>query len=153
MKRLFQSLGLFCVLVLTSLLPALAADSVNISGDSFIIAEENKTATFAGNVVIKQAGLTVWADTVVISYGAGGASDIQSLTAKGHVKIKTAEQTVTGDHGVYDPKARVMRVTGNVVTISASGTVTGPELLVNFATNTTEFVKREGGRVTGVFNQ
>lgn len=153
MTRLMQIYRLVLLIILALTSPALAQDKVNIEGDSFVIAEAKNTATFSGNVIITQAGLTVWADTVIITYGAGGASDIKSLAAQGHVRIKTKDQTVTGERGTYDPQTRVMRVSGNVVTTSASGTVSGPELLVNFATNTTEFVRTEGGRVTGVFNQ
>ena len=151
-----QFMAFICVFVSVGFLngaPGLAQGQVEIVGDSFVISETKNTATFTGNVVIKQSGLTVWADKVVILYGAGGASDIETLKAIGHVRIETETQMVTGDTGEYDPQARVMRVVGNVVTTNESGTVKGPELLVNFATNTTEFVQQNGNRVTGVFNQ
>lgn len=153
MKKLLNIVLLVCLLgISASLAQEIGEGQVEITGDTFVVAETQSTATFTGNVIIKQPGLTVWANKVVIAYGAGGASDIKTLSAFGNLRIKTPDQTVTGNNGVYDPKARVMRVTGDVVTTSSSGTVTGPELLVNFATNTTEFVRREGGRVTGVFN-
>lgn len=132
--------------------PTLAAGQVEITADRFVVQEASSLATFSGNVVIHQDSLTVNADRVVVHYGAGGASDIESLEAIGKVIITTPEQTVTGERGIYNPSNRVMRVIGNVVATSPTGRVTGPELLVNFATNVTEFVNSSGKRVTGVFN-
>jgi lipopolysaccharide export system protein LptA len=127
------------------------AEEVKITADSFTIAENRQQAEFKGNVVLVQPKLRVTSDQMIIYYGKG-AGDIKQVDANGRVHLVTPDQDVTGDKGVYDPKSRTMRVTGNVVVINEQGRVTGPELLVNLATNTTEFITRGGGRVTGVFN-
>ncbi len=138
-------------LALTAL-PAQAAEKVHVTADRFVVEEGASLATFSGNVVVVQGTTTIDADRVEVHYGAGGASDIESLVAAGNLVIVTPDQHVTGERGVYDPKARVMLVTGNVVATSASGRVTGDQLRVDFNANTTEFVQQQGGRVTGVFN-
>lgn len=125
---------------------------VKVTADRFEIAEGQSLATFSGNVVVVQGTLTVRAKKLIVHYGAKGANDIKTLEALGNVHITTPEQDVTGDKGVYDPKTQIMRVSGNVRAVSATGTVTAPELEVNFATNTTQFTTKSGGRVTGVFN-
>lgn len=125
---------------------------VKVTADRFEIAEGENLATFSGNVVVVQGTLTVTANKLIVHYGDKGATDIKTLEAIGNVKIVTPEQEVTGDRGDYDPKSRVMKVRGNVRAKSATGTVTAPELLVNFATNTTQFTNTTGDRVTGVFN-
>lgn len=143
-----------CLVMMGPLVPAQASEAgpVKVTADEFVISEGDNLATFTGNVVVVQGTLTVRAQKLIVHYGANGASDIKTLEALGKVHIKTPEQDVTGDKGVYDPKTRVMKVTGNVRATSATGTVTAPELLVNFATNTTQFTNGTGERVTGVFN-
>ncbi len=146
-------LGMVIALGLTlAALPALAEDKVRVTADRFVVEEGASLATFSGNVVVVQGTTTIDANTVEVHYGAGGASDIESLIAAGNLVIVTPEQRVTGRRGVYDPKKKVMLVTGDVVATSASGRVTGEQLRVDFNANTTEFVQKDGGRVTGVFN-
>lgn len=145
---MIRALVLFIALAFT--LPALA-DQVTITADKFTIAEDRKQAVFDGNVILVQPNLRVTASQMIVHYGEG-AGDIRLVDAVGGVRLITPDQDVTGSAGVYDPKSRTMRVTGDVVVVNDQGRVTGPELLVNLETNTTEFVTREGGRVTGVFN-
>ena len=83
-------LAALVILFATALaLPASAAEPVNVSADDFTIDQNNNNATFSGNVVITRTGLQLWADKVVVVYGSGGQSDIDSLTATGNVRIKT----------------------------------------------------------------
>ena len=76
---------------------------------------------------------------------------MQSLTATGNVRIKTADQDATGGQAVFDPDSQILRLTQNVTVKNAQGTVNGPELIINLATDTSTFRGSEGGRVTGVF--
>ena len=152
MMRLVHMVAL--TVLMATAAPALAQtqEKVQVTADRFVVAEDSNLATFSGNVVVVQGTTTINADTVEVHYGAGGASDIDSMTAEGHLVIVTPTHRVTGQRGVYDPETRIMRVFGNVVAESASGRVTGAELTVNFRTNVTEFDNAGGGRVTGVFN-
>lgn len=144
------------LVVLTGLLalatlPAAAQNPVEITADNFTINEETQEAVFTGNVVVVHPTVTVWAPTVVVIYGEGGTSDIESFEATGDVRLKTSEQDATGERAVFDPKARTLHLTGNVVVTNATGTVKGPELLVDLETNVSTFTGSQGGRVTGVF--
>ncbi|MGV3491920.1 MAG: lipopolysaccharide transport periplasmic protein LptA [Devosia sp.] len=144
--------ALLLAVLLTLSTPAFAVDPVEVTADSFEIDDMTKNAVFTGSVVISRgSSLTVWADKVVVVYGSGGQSDMQSLTATGNVRIKTAQQNATGGQAVYDPGAQILRLTQNVTVTNAQGTVSGPELVLNLANNTTTFSGSEGGRVTGVF--
>ena len=69
--------------------PAVAADPVNVTADTLTVDDKTKNAVFSGNVVITRADMTMWADKVVVVYGAGGEGDIESLTATGKVRLKT----------------------------------------------------------------
>jgi lipopolysaccharide export system protein LptA len=131
-------------------LPALAADPVKITADKFVVDETTNVATFTGNVVVVRKTLTVWAPKVVVDYGEGGPSDINSFIASGGVRIKTSEQDVTGDRAIYDPNTEKLRVTGNVMVVNSSSTVGSGDMIVDLNTDTTTFTGG-GGRVTGVF--
>ena len=121
---------------------------VNITADHFVMDEVAKVATFTGQVVVIRADLTLWAPKVVVDYGEGGPSSIKSFVASGGVRIKTGEQDATGDQAIYDPVAETLRIIGNVMTVNASSTVGGADLIVDLKTNTSVF---SGGRVTGIF--
>lgn len=147
MRRL---LGVLVVASLLAVAPVAAqeADPVTITADKFVLDEVAQVATFTGQVVVIRKDLTVWAPTVVVDYGAGGPSNIKSFVASGGVRIKTGEQEATGDRAIYDPGAETLRITGNVMTVNASATVGGPDLIIDLRTNTSVF---SGGRVTGIF--
>lgn len=146
MLRLFAFLAL--ALVAT---PAFAQQKVNITADKFNLDEQTNTAVFTGNVVVVHPTVTVWAPKVVATYGAGGTTDIKTFEATGDVRLKTDEQTATGQRAVFTPGDQLMRLTGNVVVVNASGTVNADELVVNLATNVSTFTSTNG-RVTGVFS-
>ncbi|MBL8595008.1 MAG: lipopolysaccharide transport periplasmic protein LptA [Devosia sp.] len=152
--KLFAPLqmGLMMLVLMTlAALPVVAAEPVNVSADDFTIDQNNNNATFSGNVVITRTGLSLWADKVVVLYGSGGQSDIDSLTATGNVRIKTDSQDATGAKATFDPDTLILKLSGNVTVVNAQGRLNGPELTINLATNSSVFKGSEGGRVTGVF--
>jgi len=132
---------------------ALAQDAaVEITADKFVVNDGSNQATFSGSVVVKQPDLTVWADKVVVHYGAGGPSDLKEFEAIGNVRIEQPEQTANSDWGTYDPATEILRLRGHVIVTNDSGTVTGPELIIDIANGTSQFSSQSGGaRVTGVF--
>jgi len=133
-------------------LPALAAGTpVKITADSFVIDQATNKATFTGAVVITRGTMTMWADKAVVDYGSGGEGDIDGLDATGHVRITTTGQEATGERAVFTPDNSIVRLSGNVRVKNDTGTMSGPELTINLASNTSVFKGSEGGRVTGVF--
>lgn len=139
--------------VLAQAKPSTQSGPIKVTGDTFIIDEANGQATFTGNVEIVRSGLTVWAQKVVIEYGSG-VEDVQTMVATGKVRLKTKDQDATGDRATFDPATQMLYMTGNVVVVNATGTLTGPSLTVNLADNSTVFEggKGKGGRVTGTFS-
>jgi lipopolysaccharide export system protein LptA len=141
-------------LLVALLLPAVAQaqSPVEITSDEFVMNEEAREAVFTGNVVVVHPTVTVWAPHVVATYGEGGTSDIETFVADGgNVRLKTEDQDATGDRAVYTPGDQLLRLTGNVTVVNASGTVSATELTVNLATNVSTFTSSGSGRVTGVF--
>lgn len=143
----------FALLFILIGMPAMAQDgAVGITADSFVVDERASEATFSGNVVITQPELIVKASTVIVNYGPGGPSDLENFEAIGAVRVEQSDQTATGDRGIYNPQTQILRLIGNVVVSNDTGTVRGPELIVNIATGVSEFpASSGGGRVTGIF--
>lgn len=131
--------------------PALAANPVQVQADTFVVDQVKSLATFTGNVVVTRADLTIWADEVQVSYGGGGVQDIKTLTAIGSVRLKTRDQEATGARATFNPATQILRLTGDVTVVNASGTLHGPELVLNLVEQTATFSSAGGGRVTGVF--
>jgi len=126
---------------------------VTITGDSFIVDDPHHQATFTGNVVAKNADITLTSDKVVAFYGNAGASSIKTFEATGNVKIVTKDETATGEKAVYDPKTSLLTLTGNVVVLSRTGQVKSTKLVVNVKKKTSVFSgSKSSGRVTGVFS-
>ena len=131
--------------------PAWAQQKVEITADLFTVDENTQEAVFTGNVVVVHPNVKVWAEKVVAIYGEAGPGDIESFVASGAVRLQTTEQDATGDRAVFTPGDQLLRLTGNVQVINASGTIDAGELVVNLATNVSTFTNSGGGRVTGVF--
>ncbi len=148
MRQLLAALVVSSALVVAPAVAQNAKNPINITADNFVIDESVSLATFTGKVVLVRKDLTLWADKVVVDYGAGGPSDIKSFVATGKVRIKTSEQDATGDRADYDPRKETLRMTGNVMVVNASSTVGSADLVVDLNTNKSTF---SGGRVTGVF--
>ena len=132
-------------------LPAAAAERVGVTADKMVINDEAHEAVFTGNVQVRHPDVTVRAPMVVVTYGEGGSTDIESFIASGGVSLKTSDQSATGDIAVFDPETEILRLSGNVVVVNDGGTLKGPELLVNLADNTSVFTGGPSGRVTAVF--
>jgi lipopolysaccharide export system protein LptA len=128
-----------------------ATEKVVVTGDHFVVDDARHQATFSGNVVVEETGITLKANQVVGLYGASGPSSISSFEATGNVVLITPDQQATGDKAVFDPKTRLLTLTGNVVVTSKSGQVQSTRLVVDLRTKKSTFSAGGGGRVTGVF--
>lgn len=129
------------------------ADRAQIVADRMVdLADQNRTE-FSGSTVVEMSEQTVWADRFIVHYEADNSDAIANYEMLGSVRIRNPQQTATGNRGVYDPDTRLLRLTGNVRVTDDNGTVNAPELLVNLATNVSQFsASGEGNRVSGVFS-
>ncbi|MGJ8528538.1 LptA/OstA family protein [Maritalea sp.] len=128
---------------------------VNITGAQFDIDENQNIATFTGDVVVVQKTFTLWAPRVIAYYGEGGPSELKEITADGRIRVEYGTQTAISDHGIYDPKTKIVRMIGNVSVTQADGSnaVNSEEMVIDLANDTTRFVGtgKDDGRVTAVF--
>ncbi len=77
-------------------------------------------------------------------------SSIERVEAYGNVDIRTAEEVVRGDRGVYNPNTGLARLLGNVRITRGDNTLTGQEAIVNMKTGVARLVSAPGARVQGL---
>ena len=77
-------------------------------------------------------------------------SSIERVEAYGNVDIRTADEVVRGDRGVYNPNTGLARLLGNVRITRGDNTLTGQEAIVNMKTGIARLVSAPGARVQGL---
>lgn len=80
--------------------------------------------------------------------GAGGK--LQRVEAFGHVEVRTATETITGDRAVYVAESGIARIAGHVRITRGLNQLNGDEALVNMQTGISTLVRDPGVRDTGV---
>jgi lipopolysaccharide export system protein LptA len=78
------------------------------------------------------------------------SSSIERVEAYGNVDIRTAEEVVRGDRGVYNPNSGLARLLGEVRITRGDNTLTGQEAIVNMKTGVARLVSAPGARVQGL---
>ncbi len=129
------------------------ADRTRIEANRLLDLREDNRTEFSGNAVIRMADQTVSTDRFIVHYQPENPNQIAYYEMLGSVRVRSQDQSATGNRGIYDPDTRYLRLTGDVRVTNAGGTVSAPELRVNLATNVFEFSgPGDGSRVTGVFS-
>jgi lipopolysaccharide export system protein LptA len=75
---------------------------------------------------------------------------LQRVEAFGHVSVRTATDTVTGDRAVYVPDTGMARVGGNVQITRGQNQLNGAEADVNMKTGVAKLLATKAGRVHGL---
>jgi lipopolysaccharide export system protein LptA len=140
---------------------------VQINAASLEVREKDKTATFSGDVRVKQGDTELRSKTLVVFYEDHSASDamktpnlipgaqqqIRRLEARGSVVVNQKEQTATGDSGIFDMRANTVTLQGNVVVSQGNNVLRGDRLVVDLRTGVSRIdAGRGGGRVQGLFH-
>lgn len=139
------------VVLIAGVSAALAQSPVQVTADTFVVDQQANQATFTGSVVVTRPDLKLWADRVLVDFE-GSMDDIRLITATGSVRLKTDTQDATGQRATFAPDSQILRLSGNVTVVSDTGTLKGPELVVDLENSVTTFSGSDGGRVTGVFS-
>lgn len=144
----------------------LAVDSdkpVKIEADQLEVLDSDKTATFSGNVVVRQGTMTMRTATLRVYYtgeGAGLDGDnsqrVSKLEATGEVVVNADGQTATGDWAIFEMATQEVKLGGTVVLSQGKNVLRGTELIVNLETGQSKLVSATpktggSGRVQGLF--
>lgn len=133
---------------------AASADKpINIEADSLEVNDQEKTATFSGNVAATQGEFTLKAKEIQVNYaskdkknakpatgGPGSNAQITEIKAKGKVLVTTQDdQTATSNWAHFDVPAQVVTIGGNVVLTQGLNTIKGDRLVIDLKTGLSRF--------------
>jgi len=136
---------------------------VKIEADQLEVLDSDKTATFSGNVVVRQGTTTMRTSKLKVYYtGEGTAVEgdtsqrVSKLEATGEVVVNADGQTATGDWAVFEMATQQVKLGGKVVLSQGKNVLRGTELIVNLETGQSKLVSAEpttggSGRVQGLF--
>jgi lipopolysaccharide export system protein LptA len=137
---------------------------IEISADNLEVLQEQSKAIFSGNVIAKQGSITMRAAQMTVFYE--GSAEGEQATGKGIKRIESSgdvvfvspEETAQGDSAIYDVKADVIDLVGNVTLTRDKNILKGTTLNYNLATGRSILnggsqpgAKTTSGRVRGLF--
>lgn len=130
---------------------------VDVAADRIEVQDRADRAIFAGNVEVRQGGMTLNAARLTVNYARGGDKvDIERIDASGGVTIQSASETATGNFAVYDLPRRLITMVGGVTLMQQGNRVSGGRLVIDLNTGRAVVDGNAvgggaGGRVTGHF--
>jgi lipopolysaccharide export system protein LptA len=122
------------------------------------VQDQQGKAILTGNVVARQADLTLTASRVVAAYSKKPSTHVDRLDASGGVVIKGPGETARGAFGIYDLNQKIITMVGGVTLTRCDATVSGARLVYDLNSGRavmdgggTQGSANPGGRVTGSF--
>ncbi|MDQ3139186.1 MAG: LptA/OstA family protein [Pseudomonadota bacterium] len=134
---------------------------VDVAADRIEVQDRADRAIFSGNVVVRQAELTLSAARLTVAYTSAGGIEIQRLDASGGVTVRSPSETARGQFAIYDLDARLITLLGGVTLTRGESRVSGGRLVIDLDTGRAVMdgsaggapagTGSNGGRVTGTF--
>ena len=139
---------------------------VDVDADRIEVQDRADRAIFAGNVQVRQGGLSLDAARLTVAYSggiAGGSPTIQRIDASGGVVVRSASETARGSIAIYDLNRRLITMIGGVTLSQGANIVRGGRLVIDLNTGRSVIDGSavgggpgvsggNGGRVTGRFS-
>jgi lipopolysaccharide export system protein LptA len=134
---------------------------IEVEADALEVENTKQTATFIGNVRVKQGEMRLKSDKLTVFYngsGGAGSSRIDRIAASGNVVVSAPDaQTASGEWATYQVTDRQIEMGNAVVLRQGDNVIRGSRLYVNLATGQARVSGAEGannggtGRVRGLF--
>lgn len=130
---------------------------VDVSAQRIEVQDRADRAIFAGDVIVRQAELTLTTQRLTVAYASAGGIQIQRLDASGGVVVKSPSETAKGDFGVYDLDRKLITLVGKVRLNRGGSEIIGSRLVIDLSSGRAVIdggpagVAQSGGRVTGHF--
>jgi lipopolysaccharide export system protein LptA len=106
---------------------------VDVAADRIEVQDRADRAIFAGNVVARQASLTLNASRVTVAYSKSGGIEIQRIDASGGVTVRSPSETARGQFAIYDLRARLITLLGDVTLVRGDSQVRGGRLVLDLS--------------------
>jgi lipopolysaccharide export system protein LptA len=131
---------------------------VDVASDRIEVQDRADRAVFSGNVVVRQAEMTLTAARLTVAYSSGGGVQIQRIDASGGVTLRSPTETAVGQFGIYDLNRKIVTLIGGVTLTRGDSKVNGGRLVLDLDSGRAVMdgggapgVAGSGGRVTGRF--
>ena len=131
---------------------------VDVAADRIEVQDRADRAIFSGNVVVRQAELTLNAARLTVAYANTGGIQIQRLDASGGVTVRSPSETARGQFAIYDLNKRIITMIGGVTLTRGASHVSGARLVLDLDSGRAVMdggapagTSTQGGRVTGTF--
>lgn len=130
---------------------------IDVAADRIEVQDRADRAIWSGNVVVRQAQLTLEAQRLTLAYSTAGGLEIDRLDASGGVVVRSPSETARGDFGVYDIDRRLITLIGGVRLERGGSRLSGARLTIDLASGRAVVdggaagIGESGGRVTGRF--
>jgi lipopolysaccharide export system protein LptA len=134
---------------------------VDFTADRIEVQDRADRVVVQGNVIVKQAGLTMTAQRLTVAYHQSGGVEIDRMDASGNVVVTRTNERASGNVAIYDLNRRLITMVGNVQLTQGTNKLTGQRLLIDLASGrSTVDSKASGapgtstspnGRVSGTF--
>lgn len=134
---------------------------VDVAADRIEVQDRADRAIFSGNVVVRQAALTLNAARITVAYTDASGIQIQRLDASGGVTVRSPSETARGQFAIYDINDRLITLIGDVSLVRGESRVNGGRLVIDLTSGRAMMdgsasggppgTSSEGGRVTGTF--
>lgn len=99
-----------------------------ITSKSLITDNKNNTALFEGSVVAIADSVTIYADSMKVSYNSA-ESRVTEIHASGNVKAHNNEKAIFSQEAVYSAKEEKITFTGSPKVIDGENIITGEKIV------------------------
>ena len=130
---------------------------IDLSADRAEAQDRADRAIFAGNVVVRQANLTLRTARLTLAYAGGDGIDINRIDASGGVVVTSPSETARGNFATYDLDSGLITMVGDVRLERDGSSLSGGRLVIDLNSGRATMdgglrgVNQQGGRVTGRF--
>ncbi len=139
---------------------------VDFAANSIEVQSRADRVIIAGNVVVRQAGLTLTAARMTVAYSQAGGVDVNRIDAVGGVTVTKGADRARGNAAIYDLDRRLITMIGAVELNQGGNVLTGGRMVIDLSTGRATIdgrgspaagaaapgdVQSVGGRVTGRF--
>lgn len=118
---------------------------IQIDADRLEIDDENKLATYSGNVVVQQGETVLKTVKLIIHYSgsstnAAPGSAVTKLVADGRVIVIGKGQRATGNRATLIMETEIITLSGDVVLSDSKNVLKGDRLIVNMKSKTAQLL-------------
>lgn len=110
---------------------------IDFGADQIELQDRANRAVLSGNVTVRQAGMTLNAARMTVTYTGriiGDSPQVSRLDAAGGVVVRRPDQTARSNYAVYDLNRRIITMVGGVTLTQGANTVRGGRLTINLDT-------------------